>query len=211
MKYKMFRNLMVGSGVVAVVAGGASMALMGQRKGGDAGDGAGVEKPVQGSSALVKEAKPDEEEVKGGKPALGDKEAQEVKVGVGDKAGSGAGVQAVEGVTLKGAGGGSGGGGGGDGAGMRPVDEVVMGLLERKGSDKVKDPYPDKPYKIEVKRTGPAEVRVKLDLDRDGKWDEKWTVTSGAKGTGVKRHVAPADDESYSETYDLVRGVWKKR
>ena len=48
--------------------------------------------------------------------------------------------------------------------------------------------------------------RVKIDLDRDDKWDEKIDF----KPEGVIRQVAPNDDEKYTETYHLVDGAWVK-
>ena len=47
--------------------------------------------------------------------------------------------------------------------------------------------------------------RAKLDLDRDDKWDEKWTFLDGG---GIQRQVAPADDEDYSETYVWDGAAW---
>ena len=50
--------------------------------------------------------------------------------------------------------------------------------------------------------------RVKLDLDRDKQWDEAWDLRPDG---GVKRRVAPNDDENYSVTYDLEGGAWVRR
>jgi len=81
----------------------------------------------------------------------------------------------------------------------RPVDKEL--LLDWKGkaipSSKLKDVSRGRPYKINVyKDTGHTTVnRAKVDLDRDDKWDEKWTFESGG---GVTRKSAPSDDENYS-------------
>jgi hypothetical protein len=50
--------------------------------------------------------------------------------------------------------------------------------------------------------------RAKVDLDRDDKWDEKWTFKPGE----ITRKVAPTDDENYTDNY-LWKGKdgWQKR
>lgn len=81
----------------------------------------------------------------------------------------------------------------------REVD--VLLLLDWTGrsiSDrKQKDVTKGKPYKVNVYQdVGHDRVnRAKVDLDRDDKWDEKWTFEADG---GVTRKVAPADDESYT-------------
>lgn len=82
---------------------------------------------------------------------------------------------------------------------VRPVDKELM--LDWKGkaipSSKLKDVSKGKAYKINVyKDSGSRGVnRAKVDLDRDDKWDEKWTFEPGG---GVTRKTAPADDQNYS-------------
>ena len=49
--------------------------------------------------------------------------------------------------------------------------------------------------------------RLKIDLDGDGKWDEKWTIEDDQ----VKRQVAPADDERYTEEWRLRGDVWVRK
>lgn len=53
----------------------------------------------------------------------------------------------------------------------------------------------------------PKVNRAKVDLDRDEKWDEKWTFE---RAGGVKRQIAPADDESYTLEYTLAGEVWQR-
>ena len=67
------------------------------------------------------------------------------------------------------------------------------------GSAKRKDVSKGKPYKINVYQDegNTTANRAKIDLDRDDKWDEKWTFGPDS----VQRKVAPGDDENYSETY----------
>jgi hypothetical protein len=49
--------------------------------------------------------------------------------------------------------------------------------------------------------------RAKIDLDRDDKWDEKWTFD----GTNISRKVSPNDDEDYSQEYDWNGSEWVAR
>lgn len=43
--------------------------------------------------------------------------------------------------------------------------------------------------------------RVHVDLDRDGRWDEKWTRALVAGRLETTRIVSPGDDEQYTETW----------
>ena len=82
----------------------------------------------------------------------------------------------------------------------RDVDTIALGYEGKDiGTDKLKDVTKGKPYKVNVYQdAGNTTVnRVKIDLDRDDKWDEKITFKPGE----VSREVAPADDESYTERY----------
>jgi hypothetical protein len=94
---------------------------------------------------------------------------------------------------------------------LRPMDQQILDLLAKEAStDKLKDAFPGKPFKANVYRDGGGTKfnRVKLDLNRNDKWDEKWSVeTEGGKET-IKRQVAPADDEKYTHDYRLIAGKW---
>jgi hypothetical protein len=93
---------------------------------------------------------------------------------------------------------------------LRPLDGEILERVRRGVSgDKAKDAIPSAPYKVNLYRDpGHAAVnRAKIDLDRDEKWDEKWTFV----GDEVKRQVAPADDERYTEEYRLRAGAWVKK
>lgn len=82
---------------------------------------------------------------------------------------------------------------------VRDVDKLLM--LDWAGrsisSPKLKDITKGRPYKVNVYQdAGKSAVnRAKVDLDRDDKWDEKWTFEEGG---GITRKVAPSDDEDYS-------------
>jgi len=88
---------------------------------------------------------------------------------------------------------------------------AVLQASERTLSgDRVKDAFRGRSYKVNLYADpgGGRVKRAKIDLDRDEKWDEKWTFDGEG---GVKREVAPADDEQYTESYRLVAGKWVKK
>jgi hypothetical protein len=93
----------------------------------------------------------------------------------------------------------------------RAVDDVVLSYLGKKAlaGDKLKDVTAGRPYKVNLYQdAGQAKAnRAKVDLDRDEKWDEKFTF----KGGEVERQVAPADDEAYTETYRWAGSDWVKQ
>lgn len=88
----------------------------------------------------------------------------------------------------------------------RPLDADVLGLLSRPVEEKLKDATRGTPYKVNLYSDDRQRWnRAKVDLDRDDKWDEKWTFfPDGA----TEREVAPADDENYTERYVLRDGAW---
>lgn len=100
------------------------------------------------------------------------------------------------------------------GAESLPLTEMDRAVLERArqdiSGDKVKDALGGRPYKVNLyKDAGQARVnRLKIDLDRDEKWDEKWTLESADQ---VKRQIAPNDDEQYTLEYRLEGERWRKK
>lgn len=96
------------------------------------------------------------------------------------------------------------------GPGLRSLDQAI---LDRVGSpastDKVKDAFPGA-IKVNLYHDDKSGWfnRLKIDLDRDEKWDEKWTL---AGGKVLKRQVAPADDEVYTEAYVLEGQTWVRQ
>ncbi len=94
---------------------------------------------------------------------------------------------------------------------LRPVDTSLLELAARPlGSSKKKDAFSGEAYKVNVYQDAGHTTpnRAKLDLDRDGKWDEKWDFGGSPSALTVKRHVAPADDEQYTDEYRLDNGHW---
>ena len=98
----------------------------------------------------------------------------------------------------------------GGGPSERPVDKDVMQWAGKSlGSDKLKDVTKGRPYKVNLYQdSGKSTMnRAKLDLNRNDKWDEKWTFD----GPNITRQVAPADDENYTETYIWNGSAWAKQ
>lgn len=92
----------------------------------------------------------------------------------------------------------------------RPVDKDVMQWAGKSlGSDKLKDVTKGRAYKVNLYQdSGKSTMnRAKLDLNRNDKWEEKWTFD----GPNITRQVAPADDENYTETYIWNGSAWAKQ
>ena len=97
-----------------------------------------------------------------------------------------------------------------DGPSERAVDKAVMRWVGRNlGSKKRKDVSSGEAYKINVYQdAGNAMAnRAKVDLDRDGKWDEKWTFKPGE----ISRKVSSNDDDSYDKKQLWKDGAWADR
>lgn len=94
---------------------------------------------------------------------------------------------------------------------LRPMDaDILARLAQPMSGDKVKDAFPGRSYKVNLYKEGPGARpdRLKIDLDRDDKWDEKWSIEQKDGQEVIKRQVAPADDENYTEEYRLNAGAW---
>lgn len=99
----------------------------------------------------------------------------------------------------------------GDGldAHQRKLIEKVQAGIGGPGS-KLKDPFKSGP-KVNIYHDAgePIPNRAKVDLDRDGKWDEKWNFERLPEGLKVKRQVSTGDDGSfYDKDYRLREGKW---
>lgn len=91
-----------------------------------------------------------------------------------------------------------------------PVDQAALSFRHRQISGgKLKDAIKGQYFKIDAYQDpGKTQCnRLKIDLDRDNKWDEKWTFD----GDKVKRQVAPLDDEKYIVEYRLGEGGWLRK
>jgi hypothetical protein len=88
-----------------------------------------------------------------------------------------------------------------------PVADAIMTHLgQALGSPKLKDTTSGQSFKVNVYQDEGFAIanRAKVDLDRDDKWDEKWTWDEGT----VSRQIAPSDDENYSVTEEWSVGSW---
>lgn len=92
---------------------------------------------------------------------------------------------------------------------VRPYDPVVLAWQGRtvKGG-KQKDVAHGQPYKIDVYQDGGKSSvnRVKVDANRNNKWDDKFTFEPGK----ITLEHAPADDEKYTEVYHWSGTRWVK-
>ncbi len=96
---------------------------------------------------------------------------------------------------------------------LRSFDQAILDKAGQKISgDKVKDALPGS-VKVNLYQDSPGQGvnRAKLDLDRDDKFDEKWTFVNEGGVWKVKRQVSPADNEQYTEELYLEGGRWVTR
>ena len=92
-------------------------------------------------------------------------------------------------------------------ADLREVDKAALALLDRPVVDKIKDGARGKPFKINVYSDDKVRFnRVKLDLDRDDKDDETWTVFADGR---IERKVSSADNGTWDGTYRLELSGWQ--
>lgn len=76
--------------------------------------------------------------------------------------------------------------------------------------DKAKDVMPREAFKVNLyaDNGSPTWNRLKVDYNRNEKWDEKWDLTDGQP---VKRHVASRDNEVYDREYRWQGGRWVEK
>jgi len=85
--------------------------------------------------------------------------------------------------------------------GLRPLDKEVLLVLDRPVVEKIKDATRGKPYKVNVYSDDKRRFnRLKVDLDRDEKADESWTIKADGS---IEREVASNDDEKYNKSWRL--------
>ncbi|MCA9666932.1 MAG: hypothetical protein KC503_15140 [Myxococcales bacterium] len=92
----------------------------------------------------------------------------------------------------------------------RAVDLSIMRYVGKDlGAKKIKDALKGMPYKVNLYQDKDATTlsRVKIDLDRDGTWDEVWKV----EGSKVKRKASPADDGNYTDKYRWTGNGWRRK
>jgi hypothetical protein len=97
--------------------------------------------------------------------------------------------------------------------GLRRVDQLTIDYLNSHPgatTDKIKDAFPRESFKVNIYRDGssPTWTRLKVDLDRDEKDDEKWTLNAGQPD---KRQVSTEDDERYDREFRWRGGQWVEK
>lgn len=75
------------------------------------------------------------------------------------------------------------------------------------GTSKKKDAASGQSYKVNLYQDDGHSTmnRAKVDLDRDDKWDEKWTID----GSTITRKVSPDDDERYTVEQTWSGSSWQ--
>ena len=97
-----------------------------------------------------------------------------------------------------------------DGPSGSAAERAMMKWVGRDlGSKKRKDVTSGQPFKINVYQDAGESTanRAKVDLDRDDKWDEKWTFKPGE----ISRKVSTADDDNYDKKQVWKNGAWSAR
>jgi hypothetical protein len=101
------------------------------------------------------------------------------------------------------------------GVGLRPMDLDIFGFigsgqLER---DRMLDVFPDKPYRVRMIGSLPDHwVSVVLvDLNRDGKWDERWDLKPDDVDRTIFRRARETElaGEPADQRFALRRGLWQ--
>lgn len=85
---------------------------------------------------------------------------------------------------------------------LRAVDELLIGVFEGRGPEPGKDLLPGG-ARVDLAAESTGSV-ARVDLDRDGKWDEVWTI----RVDEIVREVSPQDDGDLRERYAWVNGGW---
>jgi hypothetical protein len=89
--------------------------------------------------------------------------------------------------------------------------QILARFAEGMEDDKVKDAFKGERYKVNLSRDPDGKLRAKVDLDRDEKWDEKWTFERVQGQDKVKRQISSRDDETYDQELRLDAGKWVKK
>ena len=91
-------------------------------------------------------------------------------------------------------------------------DKLIVDYLNshrQATGDKLKDALPREAFKVNLYADNGSATwnRLKIDLDRDEKWDEKWDLENAQP---VKRHVSTRDNEVYDQEFRWQgsRGGW---
>lgn len=181
MKYKTFRNSVLTGAVALVIGGPIYLYYSGSAKVDVDGESAMPEPEVAAAAATTAPAP-------AGDPAAG--------MNAASPPAQGAQASQTSGATSE----------------LRDLDRQVLKLSETAiTGDKVKDALKSGPFKVNLYSDEPSGrvSRLKIDLNRNEKWDEKWSFETLDGRRLVKRQVSPADDDTnYPEKYRLSNDRW---
>jgi hypothetical protein len=97
------------------------------------------------------------------------------------------------------------------GVAMRPVDRDVFAALRGAAfpREAMVDVFPRRPYRVRFggSAVGHAVRLVLLDLDRDGRWDERWDL--GQPGQVVRRVLPAGHEGGEGVDFTLTHGRWQ--
>lgn len=93
---------------------------------------------------------------------------------------------------------------------LRREDRLIINFLnthQAATEGKLKDIFPGEKFKVNLYRDGDSSswTRLKIDLNRNNKDDEKWTLNNGLPS---KRSVSSRDDEQYDQKYAWAGDHW---
>ena len=89
----------------------------------------------------------------------------------------------------------------------RPYDADVLAWRTKTApKGKIKDAEPHAAFKLDLYQDpGKSSIdRAKLDVNRNGKWDDKYTFD----GDTITLEIAPADDEHFTQKYHWNGSGW---
>jgi hypothetical protein len=95
---------------------------------------------------------------------------------------------------------------------LRPFDQHIIDRSRQPfPTARLNDAFPGETEKVSffAKPGGAVLVRAKVDLDRDGHWDEEWLFEQVKGHEKIVRKVAqPGTTEQFKTRYELTAGTW---
>lgn len=96
------------------------------------------------------------------------------------------------------------------GVALRPMDKDIFAAMQDPtlARERMTDVFPDRPYKVRLIGNGPEHKYqvVVIDLDRDGKREERWDLKPGSVTRTVPRDPNAPDSPT---KYTLAHGRWQ--
>lgn len=91
---------------------------------------------------------------------------------------------------------------------LRPMDTDIFEAIMRNHLtlERVLDLFPDRPYHVKLIADLQSQrvLGALIDLERDGRWDEKWEMRTD----GCTRVLLTAQNSNESPSFSLVTGRW---